>query len=393
MIQLPPTARDTPPEIIIIGASARAAAFSACRSGLTPICFDRFADADLQRVADATRVGDDPPGILEALNHLDQLPVLYVGGLENRPTLIRQLHESRPLFGNTAEVVDRVRDPFQLAAEFAKARLPCPDVRPTAEPPPRAGDWLLKPLHGTGGRGICVWNESAELPHEPAYFQHRKQGESYSAVFLAPRDTTDVRFVGITRQLNGTARLAAPPFAWCGSIGPVTLSVETEHMIRRIGNYLSWRLGVCGLFGFDFLLDDENVPWITEVNPRYPASAEILEHICGLTLIGDHCRIFRSEWPTLAETPPTPVPAMGKFVLYAREDLTAPDAHCWLPEADLNRTDLWQQTPRIADIPVPGSRVRRGEPVCTLFTIGASAEECLAQLPVLIQDTEARLFS
>lgn len=392
MIQASPDTDDTRQEVIIVGASARAAAFSARRSGLTPICLDRFADADLQQVADATRVVDYPVGILTALEKHEHQPALYVGGLENNAALVEQLAASRPLLGNPVEVLARVRDPFQLAAEFAKARFPCLDVRPADAPPPRDGQWLIKPLKGTGGRDIAAWDETAELLDEPAYFQKRQAGDSHSAVFVAPPDTTDVRFVGMTRQLDGAELLGAPPFAWCGSVGPVTLGVGTEQMVRRIGNFLSWRFGLCGLFGYDFILDEADVPWLTEVNPRYPASAEVLEHICGLTLIGDHCRTFCDHWPPLSESPPTPVAAMGKFVLYARSELEAPAPDRWLHDGDLD-ADVWKRTPRVADIPPAGARIQPGEPICTLFTAGQSRVECLEQLPALIQDTESRLFS
>ncbi len=35
--------------LLIVGASARAAAFSAMRAGFQPLCADRFADVDLSR--------------------------------------------------------------------------------------------------------------------------------------------------------------------------------------------------------------------------------------------------------------------------------------------------------------------------------------------------------
>lgn len=392
MIRVSSTAITAAPEVIIVGASARAAAFSALRSGLTPICIDRFGDADLQRVATVTRVDDYPGGIASALGQLRERPALYVGGIENNASLVRQLAARGPLFGNSVDVLSRVRDPFRIAREFQKPRFPCLEVRPVDAPPPRDGQWLMKPIGGTGGRGITVWSENAQLLDEPLYFQKRQAGTSYSAVFIGPPDTRDVRFVGITRQFAGEELLAAPAFAWCGSIGPITLGVAAEHQIRRLGNFLSWRFGLCGLFGIDFILDEADVPWITDINPRYPASAEVLEHICGLTLVGDHCRVFSDEWPTLRESPPEPVAAMGKFVLYARSDVRAPDPNAWL-NGDLQDGELWSRTPRIADVPPAGTLVTHGTPLCTLFTTGDNPNDCLEQLPDVIRHTESLLNS
>jgi predicted ATP-grasp superfamily ATP-dependent carboligase len=386
-----PIAGHESPTVIIVGSSARAAAFSALRSGLTPICIDQFADADLQLAAQAIRVADYPHGFIAALEPLGNDPLLYLGGLENHPEIIQQFADRQPLLGASVEVLGRVRDPFHVASEFAKPRFPCLEVCPADAPPSRNGAWLMKPLHGTGGRGITEWNDSARLPDEPIYFQRRQAGDSYSALFVAPSGTTDVRFVGITRQFNGGELLGAGPFAWCGSVGPVTLPMATEHMVRRIGNFLSWRFGMRGIFGIDFILDDD-VPWITDVNPRYPASAEVLEHICGLTLLSDHFRVFIDDAPPLNETPPTPVAAMGKFVLYAKSAFQAPELDQWLQEGDLEAHDLWRRTPRIADIPRPGTRIRQGEPICTLFTVGATPDKCLEQLPDIVRDTESRLI-
>ena len=73
--------------LIILGATARAAAFSAQRAGMRPWCVDLFADADLARACPARRVALDafPAGLIDALAGAPDGPVIYTGGLENRP--------------------------------------------------------------------------------------------------------------------------------------------------------------------------------------------------------------------------------------------------------------------------------------------------------------------
>src|SRR5205807_1077251 len=85
--------------LIIVGASARAAAFSALRAGLRPWCIDLFADADLRARCPVTHLEPDryPYGLAELLPQAPPGPWMYTGGLENRPNLIRRLARGREL--------------------------------------------------------------------------------------------------------------------------------------------------------------------------------------------------------------------------------------------------------------------------------------------------------
>jgi predicted ATP-grasp superfamily ATP-dependent carboligase len=287
-------------------------------------------------------------------------------------------------------VVRNVRDPELVVETFQEFSLPRLDVRSMHDVPPRDGTWLVKPLAGAGGRGIAPWIDETPVPDEPHYFQQRTTGPSYSAVFVAPADQRDVRFVGITRQLIGDARLGASPFAWCGSVGPETLSVEIEQLVRRIGNILSWRLGLAGLFGFDFVLDPQGVPRLTEVNPRYTGSVEVLEHTLRIALLRDHCAVFGIDPPALATLPPG-VPAMGKFILYSTQEWRAPDPADWLLPDEWIHAEMWQHVPRVADIPPAGTAIGPGQPICSLFVTAESPSECLEALPEFLNSVRGRL--
>src|SRR5262245_696592 len=80
-----------PKSLMIVGASARAAAHSALRSGYAPRACDLFADMDLKRVAVATRVEDYPRGLVAAAAQHGGSAWLYTGGLENHPQLVDQI--------------------------------------------------------------------------------------------------------------------------------------------------------------------------------------------------------------------------------------------------------------------------------------------------------------
>src|SRR5205807_493928 len=93
--------------LLIVGASARSAAFSVLRAGLRPECADLFADADLRARCPVwcAPPKDYPGGFLDLPAFAAPGPWLYTGGLENRPELIDELARRRqPLWGNPAPV-------------------------------------------------------------------------------------------------------------------------------------------------------------------------------------------------------------------------------------------------------------------------------------------------
>src|SRR6185369_1862093 len=96
-----------------------------------------------------------------------------------------------------------------------------------------------------------------------------------------------VQLLGVTQQLVGLTELAAPPFAWCGTIAPISLPEDCAATVRRIGEVVATACGLRGLFGCDFVLAD-GMPWLTEINPRYTAAAEIIEHLLRVPLLDLH---------------------------------------------------------------------------------------------------------
>lgn len=378
------------PEIVIAGASTRSAAFSALRAGFRPYCLDLYGDADLQAAATVRTVSDYPQGLIAALEDRPDAPIMYVGALENSGNVLDFMEMGRTLLGNPREVVRLVRDPEFIADTFRSFNLPLPEVRSMHDAPDRDGKWLVKPLQGAGGRGIAPWSVETVTPDEPHYFQRHTEGGSYSAVFLAPADQRDVRFVGVTRQIVGSAQLGAKPFSWCGSVGPETLSVEVEHLVRRMGNILSWKVGLKGLFGFDFVVDPEGVPHLIEVNPRYTGSVEVLEHTLRLALLRDHCAVFGIEPPEHAAPSPG-VTALGKFVLYSPTDWKAPEPSEWLLPDEWMHEEIWREVPSLADIPPAGAQVRAGQPICSLFVRGESTSDCLDGLGERLASVSSRL--
>ena len=159
--------------------------------------------------------------------------------------------------------------------------------------------------------------------------------------------------------------------------------------MRKTGEVVAARAGLRGLFGCDFLVDGGEA-WLTEVNPRYPASTELVEHVLKAPLLDWHRRVFEGQFVVpssggaLREPPEGfTTNIVGKIILYADRDLVAPDVTRfvsrplpWLGSAARRDESLSS----VADIPVPGQAIGRGQPICTLFARGSTESECLAEL-------------
>jgi predicted ATP-grasp superfamily ATP-dependent carboligase len=308
--------------------------------------------------------------------------------MENRPEWLARASATGPLWANSAEVVRRVRDPRIVHETLTPIRLAVPDVRSSDDPPEADGTWLLKPIASGGGRGIVRWTSAAAnhaTLNEPHVFQKLISGQAYSAVFVGLEPPGDVNFVGISRQLVGWEALNAPEYAWCGSVGPATLDVPTEHMIRRVGNVLMWKFQLRGLFGCDFIVDSDGTPWLIEVNPRYPASVEVFELACGFTLMRSHAAAFGASWNDPdAEFETHPDSFIAKGVLYAPCDFDMPELdplQIATPDRSLNR---------VADVSPPGTRIRAGQPVCTFLVDGIDDEAATQRLKEAAREFLAR---
>lgn len=369
--------------LLIVGASTRSAAFSAIRAGLGPTCLDLFADRDLLAVCAGRQIEPEfyPEGFATLADEAPDSPWMYTGSLENDPDLVARISAKRPLWGNDAETLRAVRDPFRVADTLKRVGQACPEVRSAHWGLPRDGSWLIKPSASSGGAGIVPLEPGRLAPTRPFYYQERIHGPSFSAIFLGQEGQATL--VGVTRQLVGRP---GAPFGYRGSLGPWAVSPEISGRLGELGTALVRSFGLAGLFGVDFILRDDH-PWPVEVNPRYTASVEVLELALGRPLLAEHRRIFDPE----ALPPPLPEAKtfrhlIGKQILFA-------SAPCVFPEIDEHVGDLRMpfKIPRIADIPEAGTRFETGEPILTLFATGADATACEVRLGRLAAAWGSRL--
>lgn len=372
--------------LLILGASTRAAAFSALSAGLSPVCADLFADADLSARCPVASVPDYPLGFVRAAESADPGPWMYTGGLENRPDLVEQISASRALYGNSGEVLRRVRDPWLVSRALGRAGLAAPELRHTSQGLSLDGRWLRKPRRGSGGAGIEVWTGAARerTDHEGLYFQQYVAGRPCAAIFLAAGGHASL--LGVTEQILLRSADGTPGFRYAGSIGPLPADPRRDAALARIGNVLASEFELRGVFGVDFVDDGQQV-WSVEINPRFTASIEILERAGGFSAVGQHLSACRDG---ILTDPPNKFDAAGwhaKRVIYAgREAIVSEDFTA--SALDANQNGL---PPAVADIPPQGTTLKPGQPVMTVFASGPSRDAAASALELQSRHWQERL--
>ncbi len=399
--------------IAIVGASTRAAAASAIRSGFQPLTADLFADLDLREIATTTRISPYPHGFADWLRAAEPPAWMYTGALENYPELVDQMAWLAPLWGNTGDVLERVRHPLELQATLHQAGLLFPETRSTPASLPHNATWLTKTYTSTSGSGIQIWNGNNQKalptapppfplsPSPPLFYQLRLPGTPAAAVYVASNGTA--QFLGITQQLIGTNWLNSHGFQYTGSIGPLPVSNAQQSAIEKAGSVVAQQFDLIGLFGIDFMLNDEGA-WAIEVNPRFTASVEIVERFsghqairlhaaaCGTTLEAPQ-RAGASPPPSKTAATATPIAVShplhhGKAILFAKHDVTLTQ--------QFTKHALQQATqtpwPELADISPPNELIEAGHPILTIFARGNSVDEVEQNLKTRVVEIEATLY-
>jgi len=335
-----------PEPLILVGSSVRAAAQSAVRAGFSPWCVDQFGDRDLTEIAaDVQTVLDWPAGIEAAFRETPAADWLYTGALENDSELVGRLSDARRLLGCGPDVLRCIRDPRWLAHTLTKASLPSlPVIVSTSDFESTMSDksvtltahsseqWILKPQASAAGLNIRDFELSSPTPPDLGryFLQKKATGRSISGVFLGAEGAEG-------RQLKG-------------------------------------------LFGIDFIFDKSSGElWTLEVNPRYPASAELYERALGWPMIRWHvdaCR--RSVLPSANYLQQVGAGKSsrkhGKLIVYAKRDFAAPDIVPLVKRLPQNGGP--EASVDAADIPQLGILIRKDEPVCTLLTAQENLSTC-----------------
>ena len=117
----------------------------------------------------------------------------------------------------------------------------------------------------------------------------------------------------------------------------------------------------------DVVVSDDLGIHLIEVNPRYTASMELIEHAHSLNMFSLHLEALAGRLPDWKLLDQIEGPWCGKGIVYARQSVTIPNTDRWLGG---NRRD----------IPFEGDTMDKGQPICTVLAEGSDRAACWSNL-------------
>jgi predicted ATP-grasp superfamily ATP-dependent carboligase len=210
------------------------------------------------------------------------------------------------------------------------------------------------------------------------------------------------------------------------------LRINILEQLNNLAAFLTKEYGLTGVNGVDFILNGDRV-YLTEVNPRYSASMELIEQAYTLPIFYLHtqavmdgilpkfnlkellrnshsCALWRTRRcvkinPIICEDG-SPDPSdrevaypdgsgepssqslvcysrsrkfFGKVILFAEREAIMPDTRGWAAKD-------------IRDIPEPGEKIPAGGPICTVLANGTTYNEVVAGLSDRAKELKEEIY-
>ncbi|MHA2006670.1 MAG: ATP-grasp domain-containing protein [Promethearchaeota archaeon] len=176
----------------------------------------------------------------------------------------------------------------------------------------------------------------------------------------------ECRVVSVNRQIIGEPLLHPPKeFIYCGNIVPAGLSKKEDKLISKISIFLSNKLGLKGINGFDFVVKN-NYPYLMEINPRIPGSIRASEVSFDLNLLDLHIKSFDlNKWDYITKK------------LKSKKINGYTTKLIYFAPKEINRRFLSEinKLKFVHDKSEPNKNVLKGDPLCTVLYKGRNLRE------------------
>ena len=228
--------------------------------------------------------------------------------------------------------------------------------------------FILKKKRSAGGMNVFKIEDEANLISqsqnlEKNFFilsewiiQEYIKGTPVSCTVIS--NSKECEVISINRQIIGEKFLNSPKeFVYCGNIVPAGLLEEEKALISEISLFLTKNLGLKGINGFDFVLED-HYPYFMECNPRIPGSIRASESVLNLNLLDLHIKSFiPEEWKNIRKLikSANPKSVATKLIFFAPKDIDEK----LLPK--INKLKF------IHDKSEPIKNILKCEPLCTIL--------------------------
>jgi predicted ATP-grasp superfamily ATP-dependent carboligase len=345
--------------ILIFAQSGRFIAQSATQAGYRVWVADCFGDQDTldiaerwQQLAPIHQLSEQK--ILDVFSTLSQDENCFLicgSGIEQHYPLLNHLPANITLIGNNATSIHTIQTPTLFFKLLKQLDLSYPD---TLFKQPNNNAWLAKSSSGLGGMHIQYLDLETHQQTDNIYYQRYVKGVSGSGLFIANGKQTQL--LSINQQYLQPCKSSL--FRLGGITSPWLISEQHQQYLKLAINKITSAIGLSGINSIDFIISEQNELLVLEINPRIAASAELLR--CE-PLFQHHVNacngLFSEEF--IIESP-----------LHAR-------LHYYFAEHDVRISPdiIWPEV--CHDIPVNGSIVAAGEPICTFKIQALSAEELL----------------
>jgi methenyltetrahydromethanopterin cyclohydrolase len=344
--------------LLVVALSTRMLAQLAAYQGYKVLSVDLFADFDTNHYAEsALRISslaldNFHPAIERLLKDYDVRNAVYGSGFEQYPDSLAYLAERFNLVGNDPAVFASVLDKPAFFKLLSDLSIPYPEV--SFSRPKLDKGWLIKPKQGQGGFGIQKLTQ-AKHDDNAVYWQRYQAGKPHSVLFLA--DGRDCQIVGFNRQWH-VALNNANDYVFAGIMNHTDLCDADKARLTLWVSKLVSALSLKGLNSLDFLCDNHDIS-ILEVNARIPASAQLY----GDNLLVRHIQACDGN---LLPLKPADEDYTGYQIVYAQTDSFVPEDFVW-PET-------------ACDIPLSGSRISVGQPICSIISRHKQPDKVVQQL-------------
>ncbi len=348
--------------VLAIGINIRHIACSASRAGHEVFAADCFCDLDLERCAKETAqipCEGAEDFISECIEKFHPDAAVLGPGLEE--ARVRGV----PVLNNPSEKTHQVSDKLWQARWLDEHGFPCIRTQTSAEG--LCFPILVKPRKGAGGVGCRRVESLSDLGWEESLIaQEFITGIPASVSVIS--NGREARALAVNEQLTGLSWTGAGGFRYCGNITPLDQEQCQQREVALMAEEIVSRLGLVGSNGVDFLLT-ETGPVVVEVNCRFQGSLDTVEAATGVNVFQAHLQSFQGRLPER----PAVHGFAGRAIIFASSDL--------LVTANLLK-------PWTADVPRPGSRIVRDDPILSVMATGSGRDTVLAQL----QKRAARLI-
>jgi predicted ATP-grasp superfamily ATP-dependent carboligase len=380
--------------LLVIGLDVASLAASANRLGHNVYSVDYFGDSDLKRSCKESlsiikqikgescgRLDENfsPEKLLELVKVLLKRhridAALLASGLDDFPEVLSSINDLVQILGNEPNSISNVRDKERFYRNLRRLNIPHPETEVAedlqgAEKKAKEIGYpvIVKPEKGFGGFGVRkALNfetlksafKAASSISQRVLIQEFIQGKVASASLISK----DGRALTLTvnEQILGVSSLGQrEPFGYCGNIVPLSASEVILERCRDVAERVVSLNRLSGSNGVDFVVSEEGIPKVVEVNPRFQGTMECVELVHGVNIFKAH--LDACTRGVLPEVRKNRGIYCSRLILFAKERIQVPDLNTFTG---------------VRDTPLPGAIVEGGEPICSVIREGLSRENSL----------------